>query len=261
MSWISLCHLLSRANLGRRGVARRRIPSGRAHWAIWVRNIHRTHGLRDIGFPRPKRIAGRHASGNTTGTGTQRRPAGAANARLPHDSAGTGGHDGLRIHLHVHRVCASLRLRRSDFRRTLAAKGAAGLTATTTTTTHDHRGSLLNPSPPAYYAAFMSSKGSPRQPATRQKAQLMSASEIERTLVRLVHAIIEKNDGAKALGLVGSRRRGVFLAQRIGKMIERIEKIQVPVGTLDITLYRDDLNALDHLPDALGQKNPTAADP
>lgn len=72
----------------------------------------------------------------------------------------------------------------------------------------------------------------------------MSASEIERTLVRLVHEIIEKNDGAKDLGLVGIRRRGVFLAQRIGKMIDRIEKTSVPVGTLDITLYRDDLSPL-----------------
>lgn len=72
----------------------------------------------------------------------------------------------------------------------------------------------------------------------------MSASEIERTLVRLVHEIIEKNDGANDLGLVGIRRRGVFLAQRIGKMIDRIEKTSVPVGSLDITLYRDDLSPL-----------------
>jgi len=90
----------------------------------------------------------------------------------------------------------------------------------------------------------MTSKGSARPPGIRQKAQLMSASEIERTLVRLVHEIVEKNNGAQDLGLVGIRRRGVFLAQRIGKMIERIEKIPVPVGTLDITLYRDDLSPL-----------------
>jgi pyrimidine operon attenuation protein / uracil phosphoribosyltransferase len=89
----------------------------------------------------------------------------------------------------------------------------------------------------------MTSKGS-QGVGTRQKAQLMSASEIERTLVRLVHEIIEKNDGAGELALVGIRRRGVFLAQRIGKMIERIEKIPVPVGTLDITFYRDDLSPL-----------------
>ena len=72
----------------------------------------------------------------------------------------------------------------------------------------------------------------------------MSASEIERTLVRLVHEIIEKNNGAKDLGLVGIRRRGVPMAQRLGEMITRIEKTPVPVGTLDITLYRDDLSTL-----------------
>jgi len=72
----------------------------------------------------------------------------------------------------------------------------------------------------------------------------MSASEIERTLVRLAHEIVEKNNGAGDLGLVGIRRRGVFLAQRLGQMIQRIEKAPVPVGTLDITLYRDDLSTL-----------------
>jgi len=89
----------------------------------------------------------------------------------------------------------------------------------------------------------MASTNSSKQ-AGQQKAQLMSASEIERTLVRLVHEIIEKNNGAKDLGLVGIRRRGVFLAQRIGQMIERIEKKPVPVGSLDITAYRDDLSPL-----------------
>jgi pyrimidine operon attenuation protein / uracil phosphoribosyltransferase len=78
----------------------------------------------------------------------------------------------------------------------------------------------------------------------REKAQLMSSSEIERTLVRLAHEIIEKNNGAKDIGLVGIRRRGVFIAQRLGEMISRIEKSPVPVGTLDITLYRDDLSTL-----------------
>jgi len=72
----------------------------------------------------------------------------------------------------------------------------------------------------------------------------MSASEIERTLVRLAHEIIEKNNGIRELGLVGVRRRGVPLAQRLGAMIQRIEKKAVPVGTLDITLYRDDLSTV-----------------
>lgn len=72
----------------------------------------------------------------------------------------------------------------------------------------------------------------------------MSASEIERTLVRLAHEIIEKDNGAQNLGLVGIRRRGVPLAQRLAEIIQRIEKKPVPVGTLDITLYRDDLSTL-----------------
>jgi pyrimidine operon attenuation protein/uracil phosphoribosyltransferase len=90
----------------------------------------------------------------------------------------------------------------------------------------------------------MSSKSTARNVNLRQKAQLMSASEIERTLVRLAHEIVEKNNGISDLGLVGIRRRGVPLAQRLAKIIERIEKKPVPVGTLDITLYRDDLSTL-----------------
>jgi len=78
----------------------------------------------------------------------------------------------------------------------------------------------------------------------RQKAQLMSASEIERTLVRLAHEIIEKNNGTENLVLIGIKRRGVPIAGRLGKIIERIEGKPVPVGTLDITLYRDDLSTV-----------------
>jgi pyrimidine operon attenuation protein/uracil phosphoribosyltransferase len=83
-----------------------------------------------------------------------------------------------------------------------------------------------------------------RNPNVREKTQIMSASEIERTLVRLAHEIIEKTNGTTELGLVGIRRRGVPLAERLAKTIERIEKRPVPVGTLDITLYRDDLSTL-----------------
>ena len=78
----------------------------------------------------------------------------------------------------------------------------------------------------------------------RQKAQLMSASEIERTLVRLAHEIVERNGGVEELGLIGIRRRGVPLAQRLGKLVERIEGTPVPVGTLDISFYRDDLSTV-----------------
>jgi pyrimidine operon attenuation protein/uracil phosphoribosyltransferase len=78
----------------------------------------------------------------------------------------------------------------------------------------------------------------------REKAQLMSSSEMERTLLRLAHEIVEKNGGAENLGLVGIRRRGIPLAERLGKLISRIEEIEVPVGTLDITFYRDDLSTV-----------------
>ncbi|MFZ0284305.1 MAG: bifunctional pyr operon transcriptional regulator/uracil phosphoribosyltransferase PyrR [Terriglobales bacterium] len=94
----------------------------------------------------------------------------------------------------------------------------------------------------------MTPRPSIRAANLKEKAQLMSASEIERTLVRLVHEIIEKNNGAADLGIVGIRRRGVFLAQRLGEMIQRIEKTPVPVGTLDISLYRDDLSTVGSQP-------------
>lgn len=90
----------------------------------------------------------------------------------------------------------------------------------------------------------MNAKNLSRKTGLHQKAQLMSASEIERTLVRLAYEIVEKNGGVDGLGLVGIRRRGVPLAERLGKIIARIENAQVPVGTLDITFYRDDLSML-----------------
>ena len=89
---------------------------------------------------------------------------------------------------------------------------------------------------------FMAAKNSSSPSALRQKTQLMSASEIERTLVRLAHEIVEKNGGLDSLGLVGIRRRGVPIAERLAKFMERVEKKAVPVGTLDITFYRDDLS-------------------
>jgi len=90
----------------------------------------------------------------------------------------------------------------------------------------------------------MNTKNPPRTAGLSQKAQLMSASEIERTLVRLAYEIVEKNDGVNSLGLVGIRRRGVPIAERLGRIITRIENANVPVGTLDITFYRDDLSTL-----------------
>jgi len=90
----------------------------------------------------------------------------------------------------------------------------------------------------------MSTQASTFRSNLREKAQLMSASEIERTLVRLAHEIVEKNNGVANLALVGIKRRGVPLAQRLGKLIERIENTKIEVGSLDITFYRDDLSTV-----------------
>ena len=84
--------------------------------------------------------------------------------------------------------------------------------------------------------------------ATREKAQLMSASEVDRTLVRLAHEILEKNGDLDRLAFVGIRRRGVPLAQRLARKIESLERRSVPVGILDINLYRDDLTTVDIKP-------------
>jgi pyrimidine operon attenuation protein / uracil phosphoribosyltransferase len=78
-------------------------------------------------------------------------------------------------------------------------------------------------------------------PSLREKSRLMSSSEIERTLVRLAHEIVEKNNGTDQLTLVGIRRRGVPLAKRLAKLLETIENKPIEVGTLDISFYRDDL--------------------
>ena len=85
-------------------------------------------------------------------------------------------------------------------------------------------------------------------PATREKAQLMSASEIDRTLVRLAHEVLEKAGDLDQLAFIGIRRRGVPLAQRLAQKIEALEKRKIPVGILDINLYRDDLTTVDIKP-------------
>ncbi len=71
--------------------------------------------------------------------------------------------------------------------------------------------------------------------------QILSADEIRRAITRISHEIAERNEGVGSIVLVGIRRRGVPLAQRIAAAIADFEGIRVPVGSLDITLYRDDL--------------------
>lgn len=77
---------------------------------------------------------------------------------------------------------------------------------------------------------------------------VMGENEIGRTLVRIAHEIVEKNKGVSNLALIGIRTRGVFLAKRLAKEIFKIEKKEIPVGTLDITLYRDDLSLVARRP-------------
>jgi len=76
----------------------------------------------------------------------------------------------------------------------------------------------------------------------------MSASEIDRTLMRLAHEIVERNNGVEDVVFLGVRRRGVPLAERLAKRIAEIEKASPPVATLDITFYRDDLSTIDQKP-------------
>lgn len=77
----------------------------------------------------------------------------------------------------------------------------------------------------------------------REKAQVMNAEEIRRALVRIAHEILERNhQHIENLVLVGIKSRGDILAYRVAENLDRIENISVPVGAIDVTLYRDDIN-------------------
>jgi pyrimidine operon attenuation protein/uracil phosphoribosyltransferase len=103
---------------------------------------------------------------------------------------------------------------------------------------------LLPTAAPFYHPAKSTITMSESESKTglRVKGRLMSASEIERTLVRLAHEIVEKSNGSEDLALVGIKRRGVPLAERLGKLISGIEKRKIDTGVLDIQFYRDDLS-------------------
>jgi len=77
--------------------------------------------------------------------------------------------------------------------------------------------------------------------ATRK---IMDETGIERAIARLAHEILERNQGASELALIGVRTRGVPLAKRIAARLAQVEKVEVPVGILDITLYRDDFTTV-----------------
>ncbi|CUH94200.1 Bifunctional protein PyrR [Propionispora sp. 2/2-37] len=81
-----------------------------------------------------------------------------------------------------------------------------------------------------------------------EKTILMDAQAVRRAITRVAHEIIEKNKGIQDIILVGIRTRGVPLAERLAAAIEQIEGVRLPVGILDITLYRDDLSTLSYQP-------------
>lgn len=95
---------------------------------------------------------------------------------------------------------------------------------------------------------------------TRTEISLLDQRDMQRALTRIAHEIVEGNHGAQDLALVGIRRRGVPLAQRLGAMIAGFEGVQVPVGEVDITFYRDDLTARSPQPETHGAQFPFQVD-
>jgi len=82
----------------------------------------------------------------------------------------------------------------------------------------------------------------------KEKAVILDKDTLNRSIIRIAHEILEKNKGISNLCLIGIRNRGVYLAQRLAKNIKNIEGENVPVGILDITLYRDDLTLISSQP-------------
>ena len=81
-----------------------------------------------------------------------------------------------------------------------------------------------------------------------KKTSIMDADGIRRALIRIAHEITEKNKGVENVAIVGIRTRGVPLAARIAEEVKKIEGVAVPTGSLDITLYRDDLTTMGYNP-------------
>jgi pyrimidine operon attenuation protein/uracil phosphoribosyltransferase len=82
----------------------------------------------------------------------------------------------------------------------------------------------------------------------KMKSELLDKVAVQRTLTRIAHEIIEKNKGVEDIVLIGIKRRGHPLAKRIADLIEKIENVSVGIGSVDITLYRDDLTTLNDQP-------------
>lgn len=81
-----------------------------------------------------------------------------------------------------------------------------------------------------------------------KQTQVLDSEGVRRAMARIAHEIVERNHGTQELVFAGIRTRGVFIAERLQNQIEQMEKIKVPVGVLDITLYRDDLGEIGPFP-------------
>jgi pyrimidine operon attenuation protein/uracil phosphoribosyltransferase len=91
----------------------------------------------------------------------------------------------------------------------------------------------------------------------REKSELLDAEGLRRAVTRIAHEIIEKNGGAESLVLIGIQRRGAPLARRLQEKIQEFEGIEVPVGSINIALYRDDLQTIAHQPIVGASEIPT----
>jgi len=82
----------------------------------------------------------------------------------------------------------------------------------------------------------------------KEKAKILDKEAIQKALQRMAHEILERNKDKKSLAVIGIKYRGAFLAERLVMAIEKIEKTKLPIGALDITLYRDDLTEVAEQP-------------
>lgn len=82
----------------------------------------------------------------------------------------------------------------------------------------------------------------------KEKARVLDSQAISRSLSRIAHEILEHNHGTDNLAIVGIRSRGAYLAQRLAECLRKIDHTEIPVGALDITLYRDDLTLVANQP-------------
>jgi pyrimidine operon attenuation protein / uracil phosphoribosyltransferase len=104
----------------------------------------------------------------------------------------------------------------------------------------------------------MSAKSAPA--GDRKHSVVLDSPHIERALTRMAHQIIEDTEGARDLALIGMQTRGVYLAHRLAGLIRRGTRLEVPVGILDVTLYRDDFRNREKTPEVRPSKIPFEVD-